>query len=167
MSAATFSHQIRQDCGDNAASECTTRHWSQNFKLKDQSICDEPCSGQPLDDEALKVSIEEDDSKSFGELCWMLPSFCWNSQTSPVQHRESIQVEQVDTPHTTGSQQVTACFSLLQCTHIWSSAHQGWKVSPIWYSKACPILVVTTGSCSSHHKTTYTTMQDHALYLMD
>lgn len=77
----------------------------------DLSLCDEPCSDQPLvlDDETLKAAIENR-SQTCGELAerfqvsYKIVSF--------AVHREGEQVEQVAPPHTVRSQQAITCDSL-------------------------------------------------------
>lgn len=99
-----------------------------------------------------------------------LPGSLWNSQTSYALQRLCVHIEKMGSPYTVWGQQATTRdilflvdFTAPQHTHTWSRDHQ-WEKAGINLPGLSDI--VTTGLCASHHKTTSTHMQGHALYLV-
>lgn len=92
---------------------------------------------------------------------------------SPAPNREGVQVEQVSTQHTVGSQQSinewqpVLRYFLRTATYQYSSAYPWLNIGPVWHYQACQTLVVTKGHCASHDKATSTTTQNDTLYLAD
>ncbi|GFT42117.1 histone-lysine N-methyltransferase SETMAR [Trichonephila clavipes] len=70
LPAAASSHQIYQVFGDSAVNEPTARHWFQNCRSGDLSLCDKARTGRPqvLDDKTLQAAIKDDSSQTCGEL---------------------------------------------------------------------------------------------------
>ncbi|GFX83359.1 histone-lysine N-methyltransferase SETMAR [Trichonephila clavipes] len=68
--AAASSRRICQAFGNGAVNECNATDWFQKFQWVDLSFCDKARTEQPqaLDDEALQVAIEEDNTRTCGEL---------------------------------------------------------------------------------------------------
>ncbi|GFU05194.1 histone-lysine N-methyltransferase SETMAR [Trichonephila clavipes] len=55
LSTAASSRRICQEFGDSTVNKRTARHWFQNFRSEDLSLCDKARTRRPqaLDDEAL------------------------------------------------------------------------------------------------------------------
>lgn len=147
-------HQVAEyikPLGENAVNERIARHWLQKFRSGNLSLCDEPRSDQAqvLDDEALKVAIEEDNSQTCGELAerfqvsdetvrftctaWGRRTRWASEYTYPLCRKPTNNNEW---------QPVSRCF--LGAAMYLSSAHQWRKVDPVWQFQACHTLVVTT-----------------------